>query len=499
LSRPVRGNSLDFRLPDFTRIAWASDDARSVWKPRLAAISAAQSQIQLQSVVDDARACGLTSLGRRELNDLRAHVRQAGLDLVLLDYEGVSRFPYASSRVPPKLGRSMTVRVAFGRTRDVHLFNRLWGARDDRAIGAMLGYPACCCDFFEEVWNKARSVDPTWRMAADGAANSSEDVIELQGSYLNNMFWRWMGVRPVFHLPCSTKCSATRRVARTLRRVGLRIGLDTELAWQHEVLSWPLEWSALHGIAEIKTPIMRVVTRTDATRTKRTVRWLGSPYPEEGATGVGFPFHQTKNRRAHSTRHSSSPESSSRSWYYTDNGFSSLSAMKRCHAPLVRLAEEWLAGRGGNVIDLGCGNGVLVKTICQKGHNLVPFGIDLREERLRHAKVVNPTFGSHFRCANLFDPAIWKVDRTYVLAILMAARLLEVDERTRRELLTNVRARCDSLLVYVYPDRDAQPFSQLLEALGLDGAHAASSSAALLPLREPSVSLPLAHGTAWED
>ena len=31
-----------------------------------------------------------------------------------------------------------------------------------------------------------------------------------------------------------------------------------------EILSWPVEWSVLHGIAEIKTPIFRVISRSDA-------------------------------------------------------------------------------------------------------------------------------------------------------------------------------------------------------------------------------------------
>ena len=51
-----------------------------------------------------------------------------------------------------------------------------------------------------------------------------------------------------------------------------------------------VEWSGLHGIAEIKTPVLKISARTDATAQKYTVRWSGTGYPDEGATGLRFPY-----------------------------------------------------------------------------------------------------------------------------------------------------------------------------------------------------------------
>jgi hypothetical protein len=55
-------------------------------------------------------------------------------------------------------------------------------------------------------------------------------------------------------------------------------------------MQWPVEWSALHGIAEIKTPIVKLSTRTDATPEKLILRYHGERYPQEGAHGVRFPY-----------------------------------------------------------------------------------------------------------------------------------------------------------------------------------------------------------------
>ena len=71
--------------------------------------------------------------------------------------------------------------------------------------------------------------------------------------------------------------------------LGRELGFGAEIEWLGEILGWPLEWSALHGIAEIKTPVLRASARTDATPRKYVVRWEGESYPEGGASGLRFP------------------------------------------------------------------------------------------------------------------------------------------------------------------------------------------------------------------
>jgi hypothetical protein len=51
-----------------------------------------------------------------------------------------------------------------------------------------------------------------------------------------------------------------------------------------------VEWSSLHGISETKTPILKMSSNTDAIDTKVVVRLSGTVYPDEGATGMGFPY-----------------------------------------------------------------------------------------------------------------------------------------------------------------------------------------------------------------
>jgi hypothetical protein len=62
------------------------------------------------------------------------------------------------------------------------------------------------------------------------------------------------------------------------------------------------EWSALHGIAEIKTPVLKASTRTDATSCKDTVRRRGDNYPLEGIRRLSSPYRLPPQRILNGSR-----------------------------------------------------------------------------------------------------------------------------------------------------------------------------------------------------
>src|SRR5437868_6272896 len=72
-------------------------------------------------------------------------------------------------------------------------------------------------------------------------------------------------------------------------------------------------------------------------------------------------------------------------WYYSDNGFPSVEEMDDAHQPIVALATAVLSGTGGNILDLGCGNGILLKKIHEAQPTSVPFGIDVTPSRIGQA------------------------------------------------------------------------------------------------------------------
>jgi 2-polyprenyl-3-methyl-5-hydroxy-6-metoxy-1,4-benzoquinol methylase len=298
-----------------------------------------------------------------------------------------------------------------------------------------------------------------------------------------------MGVRAVPHLPCRFDCSPTIEFGRQLLDVGHQAGFVDEVNWIKDILSWPIEWSALHGIAEVKTPVMKVSTRTDATGHKYTVQWRGTTYPEEGASGLKFPYqiplrmivtNSTSFQRGLS--HPVQLREHQPDWYHRDNGFSSRYRMDMLHQPLVSLAQKELKGTRGHVLDLGCGNGVLLGKICSGHAGLVGHGVDINSSSIEHARLLFPEFAHNFIHGDLFDPTLWSGSQNYVLGVLMIGRLLEVSREQAARLITTLKARCDRVLVYVYPNSNDTHLETLVERAGLRLGTAIAESAGMLIL-----------------
>lgn len=466
---------LDFTLPDFTRFRWVSDQARAQWEPRLQRTSEAWAEVEWRSVCAGVRRCALIPLTPGQLVAQAAPWIAQGLVMLPLAVESGSTPPYAS-RVPPASSQGPeNLRVVIGAQSAVLQFKSAWAAGDNEAMGALLGYPACCRTFFAEVWVRSACVDTTWSMASNTRRPEGRIIVVDGLKPWANVLGRWFGVRAVPHLPCRFDCLASFALAESMLRVGHDCGFDEEMGWIEEILSWPVEWSALHGIAELKFPVLSVSTRTDATPHKYTVRWEGTRYPAEAVPGVQFPY--ARPSRLHVSESPSfrrgvgnptRPEPPRPRWYHTDNGFTSYHAMHALHRPLIALARDELTNVTGHIIDLGCGNGALLEKICRARDRLTPHGIDVNRQAIEHAREILPRSTENLVYGDFFATDMWAAaDRPYAMAILMIGRLLEVPRADAQRLLDVLDEKAERLLVYMYPGYSDDDFASLVTRLGL--------------------------------
>lgn len=433
---------LPFVLPEWTRIAWASDRARAVWEPRISRIARAWEEVERLAVADGVKPSTLQSCAPETLASLVSTAAQRGTVVLPLGQVG-SLGTYTSSSVAPTAGQPWVYRVAVTRADLAADWATAWAKSDDPTIGRLLGFPACCREFFQKYWVRDRRVDTTYAMTDDRGGDVDGPA---------NILWRWMGVRLVSHLPCSFGCRASAEISREMMGVGIRHGFAEEMGWAADVLSWPVEWSALHGIAEVRTPILRVSTRTDATADKLVVRYRGTGYPDEGASGTGFPF----ERRAAYV-----PLTSLRSYRSAfdprDNGFSSEGAENAAHA-VVRAAVD----SSGAALDLGCGDGRLVRDIVGFGSGRA-YGVEVDPARAARAKV---------RLTEVVVGPIANVDAwrgfDVDLTLVMPGRLLEMMAPGAAAVRDALRGR--RLLVYAYGDWLTRfgSLEALTRAAGLD-------------------------------
>lgn len=263
---------LPFALPDFIRVAWVSDRAREVWEPRVRRLSRIWSAVEWLSVAAGLRPCAILRLSEQRLAHLEPRWRALSLDIARL-----------SDAAAP-------LRVGLGSPPEVDELRAAWKHRAHDAIGALLGYPDCCREFFLATSIQRSFADPTWFMANGSSAEAGRVAVTVSGHPHANVLWRRLGVRLVPHLPCAFDCPATIDLGRHLLTVVDGMGGTAESNLFREMLSWPVEWSSLHGISETKTPILKMSSNTDAIDTKVVVRLSGTGYPDEGATGMGFPY-----------------------------------------------------------------------------------------------------------------------------------------------------------------------------------------------------------------
>ena len=452
---------LPFRLPDFCRLSWASDEAQRVWGGRIQSIVAAWNELEWISVHEGVRECCFVFATPLEFIDRGNCWAAHGLNALPLEMQGIPRGGYSSTAVSWKDGQPFQFRFVVGRPESVVQFREAALEGDDQAMGKLLGYPKCCREFFKGFWVDRGLVDTTWPMAMNTkGASVRERCIDANAMPpQSNILWRWMGIRAVSHLPCSFDCQPTINLANDLIALGRESGFAEEMGWLMEILQWPIEWSALHGIAEIKTPVLRVSARTDASAHKYIVRLYAESYPQEGAVGLQFPFQSGPTLRStNATSFKKGLEnpivelSMPPAWLADDNGFTSEIAMNMAHTQLLEVAKDVLPD-AETILDLGCGNGALLSRLLRKAPKASPFGIDSNATAIEHSYELFRKFSSHFVHGDLFDnESLWEDGRHYSLALIMPGRIIEQHRDKSERMLKRLAEQCDNVLAYAYGD-----------------------------------------------
>jgi hypothetical protein len=239
-------------------------------------------------VAHSLRRCGIQTVDVAQVADWRRSADRIGLVATVLGIRaGTSR----RSTEPMGLPGLFAVEVAFARSpTDLELLQDAHGSADPTRLGALLGYPECCVE-----WWCGRA-DPAGDPLCSWLA-PQEVTCELAGGPITNPLLRSIGILATPHVACGSECARSRSVFPewsnlVARGSELADALDTSL----ELLSWPMRWSALHGIAETKTPVLKVSSSTDPVLEERVLWQRGGRYPTASGVGLRFPFESPSRR-----------------------------------------------------------------------------------------------------------------------------------------------------------------------------------------------------------
>lgn len=121
---------------------------------------------------------------------------------------------------------------------------------------------------------------------------STDDIVPLPGHWSDNPCWLPLGLDTGF-------TTAPRRgnvTTEDILSLARNHGFDEEISWLSEVFSWPVEWTAKSGIAEMRSAVVKVIHDCPFDPQKRALRCEGDLLPLEGAQGHAYPFRQPIRR-----------------------------------------------------------------------------------------------------------------------------------------------------------------------------------------------------------
>jgi 2-polyprenyl-3-methyl-5-hydroxy-6-metoxy-1,4-benzoquinol methylase len=252
-----------------------------------------------------------------------------------------------------------------------------------------------------------------------------------------------------------------------MAELGRKLGYEQEINWIYELLSWPVEWSALHGIAEIRTPINKVSSRTDMTPWKYVVQKHSDDYPVDGMSGITYPYNMKKIKVKPVTKTVSFAKSLEDTSIWEENGFSNREAMDHFHQVILDAIGDMKYVPGGNVLDLGCGNGILLGRVVGDRVDLLPHGVEMDRQRCMSAATT--IHWGVFTMGSIFDLTTWKED-AYSLVLLMPGRLLETTRAMAEQVRKQLYEKTDLLLINLTCDWTQQygSIENIMKVTGLD-------------------------------
>ena len=429
-------------LPEWTRWSWSSMDERAVWSVLNREVGPIWERVEYESVLAGIRPALYKLMEPLSFLSETAQCRRDGLAITPIDT--TTRVSGAYSAAPGTVTKDNIVfRVLISRPRLVEEIQSIPDLhKDNEALGRFLGYPQCCRDFFARTWG-AGQIDTTWDQFL--TTGNADGPIEA------NLLWRWLGIRWVFHLPCSYQCEHTVKIGQEIRALMQSLGHREEARTIDAVLSWPTTWSGVNGIAEIVGPCVKVSTRTD---------WApptdGRHFDRSGT----YEKPQTKE-------------------HWVQNGFKNYDGMRSGHNALIPVIAEFTP-QNGAVYDLGCGNGALLKRVKLHRPDLTIGGIDTNTTAIQSAAGL--LTGSRKWMNGRIQDLEW-VDGLYTDTVLFysPARLVEMSPDEREATLTAIK-KFPVHIVCVYDDhlqrgalddwcRDAGlPVDKLLVVCGTRGS-----------------------------
>lgn len=250
---------LNFILPYFMHYCWTGDIVRNFYENQILDLKKILQKIKIESVENGINPCCLLEIDDHQQVKSIEKTIQKNLRVMILK----NRLAYGQN--------IENIKIVIGEKSIVEEIRNLNPTKNYRRFGSLLGYPKCCTEFFYESCIKV--LDPIWLIALNSRKlEFIDNLIEMYAIPETNIFLSCLGIKIINHIPCSFNCELSIKKGVEFMNQGIKYGYRKEIQTLRDILNFPLEWSALHGISEIVNPLFKISTRTDATKNKYTIK-----------------------------------------------------------------------------------------------------------------------------------------------------------------------------------------------------------------------------------
>jgi hypothetical protein len=284
---------LDFMMPPFARIQWASKDIKEKYEPMFNLAKTVYGRLEKETVKH-----GLRHVTTEHVSPYDFDVRQqefAKNGMVFLPLQKVGHYTGFSNYHPPvEEGKPWHYYgVLADSIEHAEQFAHATEIGDHTTIGKLLGFPECCIDMFNTKW-KEGYVDPVWQQAEKTdqkyVSKKEDKLIRLKDlPWEANTMLRTFNVGPIFHVKDSFDCPHTIQKAKDWVKLAKDLNMEG-LKEMEMFLRMPVEWDALKGIAYIRTPLFKASINSVTCTERHRVQLEGTYFPSDSPKGLGFPW-----------------------------------------------------------------------------------------------------------------------------------------------------------------------------------------------------------------
>ncbi|MHC1624227.1 MAG: hypothetical protein ACXQTR_06545 [Candidatus Methanospirareceae archaeon] len=261
-------------LKPFTKIAWHSPKIKRRYEPIFREASSLSSKVEYEMVRRGYRDADVYHMEPQNFDNAIEKITKDGLVFLPIlrskKYSGFSHKHFCTDKI------DMNTFVFGVVARDLETaekFKEASKSGDHITQGLLLGYPKCCCQFFNHVWTEEKALDPCYEIALNTeGCDTDKNPVEVEGHPFLNQMLRYFGIRITPFFPCSFKCEEAVKVGETW--FSLMKSLNDEVADEIlELLKLPLTWSLHKAIIYIKTPLFRGVVNGYWCDRKKEFSW----------------------------------------------------------------------------------------------------------------------------------------------------------------------------------------------------------------------------------